>query len=315
MKLDLIHSAEIEEYLLTRMAFSPNGEEIAVGHKQFRSYAVETGAPKAEFGFADFLARLRYSNDGKFIAAANVGDNHPATRGALAVFHADGRRHFAVAAPAPIESCAFGEGAVYWNAHSAVAGAELEPRRDLPVLALPDLQIRDLARSEYGFTCFGREAVGNVQQVEGADLIFRKFRLLTCDAAGAVRNNIDLGIGAGVHALSTDGKLLAVEMVDFKNNERHVSLIDAETGVEANLLSLEANTLPVLEFGLGSEYFLCMKEDAEGDFNTLRVWRTSDLKLIGESRLDLAYHGLATCLEHSTIACLGGGKLDVYALA
>jgi hypothetical protein len=104
-------------------------------------------------------------------------------------------------------------------------------------------------------------------------------------------------------------------MVDFKNNERHVSLIDAETGVEANLLSLEANTLPVLEFGLGSEYFLCMKEDAEGDFNTLRVWRTSDLKLIGESRLDLAYHGLATCLEHSTIACLGGGKLDVYALA
>ncbi|HEY8055995.1 MAG TPA: hypothetical protein VIE13_08800, partial [Terriglobales bacterium] len=123
------------------------------------------------------------------------------------------------------------------------------------------------------------------------------------------------GIGAGVHALSPDGRLLAVEMVDFKNNERHVSLVDVETGVEANLLPLEANTLPVLAFGAGSEYFLCMKEDAEANFNLVRIWRTSDLKLVGEAQVALSFHSMAACLEHSLLAFLGGGKLEIVALS
>lgn len=316
IKLEPIRSFPVEEYLLTRLAISPAGDEIALGHKRFRSYDAETGAPRAEFDFPDFLAQLRYSPDGRHLAAANVADNHPATRGSLGVFAATGGAPiWTAAAERPIEACAFTDaGALRWNAGSALAGAELDPRRDLPPLPVADLQIRGVACAPYGYVCFGREAAGAVQQVEGADLVFRKFRLLSLDAQGKVRNNVDLGIGAGVHALSPDGKLLAVEMVDFKNNERHVSLIDVETGVEANLLSLESNTLPVFEFGLGSEYFLCMKEDAEANFNLLRVWRTSDLKLVGEAQVELGFHSFATRLEHSLLAFLGQGHLSLFAL-
>ncbi len=317
IQLEPVRSFPLEEYLLTRMAFSPDGAEIAVGHKQFRAYNAETGAARAEFAFPDFLAQLRYSPDGRYLAAANVGDNHPATRGRVAVFDAaSGAARWQAEAARPVEALAFAPGGsvLRWNQGDALAGADREAGQALPALARDRLQVRGLASSGAGWVCFGREAAGEVQQVEGADLVFRKFRLLGLDAQGGVKTNLDLGIGAGVHALSPDGKLLAVEMVDFKNNERHVSLIDVETGVEANLLPLEANTLPVLEFGLGSEYFLCMKEDAEADFNRLRVWRTSDLKLVGEARVGLAYHSLATCLEHSLVAFLGGGQLEIFAL-
>jgi len=318
IQLEAVRSFPLEEYLLTRMAFSPDGGEIAVGHKQFRAYNAETGAVRAQFEFPDFLAQLRYSPDGRYLAAANVGDNHPATRGRVAVFEAaSGAARWEAEATRPVEALAFAPQApaLYWNNGDSLAGADLDARQPLPPLALDRLQVRGLACSPGGFVCFGREAAGEVQRVEGADLIFRKFRLLSLDAQGRVKNNLDLGIGAGVHALSPDGRLLAVEMVDFKNNERHVSLIDVETGVEANLLPLEANTLPVLEFGLGSEFFLCMKEDAEANFNLLRVWRTSDLKLVGEARVELAYHALATCLEHSLVAFLGGGQLEIFSLS
>lgn len=97
---------------------------------------------------------------------------------------------------------------------------------------------------------------------------FPKFRLLWVDGAGAEDNAIgpgfDLGTGGGVHALSPGGMLLAVEMVGFKNNERHASPVDVGTGVEANLAPIEANTLPVLALGQGPEHFFCMTEDAEG---------------------------------------------------
>ena len=328
IQLERQGSFPIEEYLLTRMAFSPDGQEIAVGHKNFRTYSAETGEARAEFEFGDFLAQLRYSPDGRYIAAANVSDNHPTTRGRIGVFAAaSGKTQWMAAAPLPVEAFAFrpqAPAALYWNhplpvegaqPQAALEGALIEPKRELQRVTLPAFQVRGLACPADGFVCFGREAAGAVQQVEGADLIFRKFRLLSLDAEGRPKNDIDLGIGAGVHALSPDGKLLAVEMVDFKNNERHVSLIDVETGVEANLLPLEANTLPVFDFGLGSEYFLCMKEDAEANYNTLRLWRTADLKLVGEAQVDLAFHSMANCLEHSTVAFLGGNKLEVFSLS
>ncbi|MGH9481041.1 MAG: hypothetical protein ACRD1L_03020, partial [Terriglobales bacterium] len=277
IQLERVRSQPIEEYLLTRMAFSPDGGEIAVGHKRFRTLAVETGEPRAEFEFPDFLAQLRYSPDGSVIAAANVGDNHPATRGRVGVFDAaSGALRWEATAGQPVEACAFtpaSPAALYWNDGAALAGSPLADRQPLPPIPLDRLHLRGLACTDTGVVCFGRESSGAVQQVEGADLVFKKFRLRSLDIRGAVKNDIDLGIGAGVHALAPDGKLLAVEMVDFKNNERHVSLIDTETGVEANLVPLEANTLPVLAFGLGSEFFLCMKEDAEGSFNVLKVWR------------------------------------------
>lgn len=316
IQLELLHSLEVEEFLLTRLAFSPDGSEIAVGHKQFQSYGVETGVPRASFVFPELLAQLAYSPDGRFLAAANVGDNHPATRGRVALFEAaTGTQLWTTETPRPVETCAFNAGDLFWNAGEAVAGARCDPPAALAAVPVPNLQIRALASKDGGFVCFGRETVGAVQQVEGADLIFRKFRLLTLDRSGAIQKNFDLGIGAGVHALSPDGKLLAAEMVDFKNNERHVSLIDVETGVEANLLPLEANTLPVLAFGAGSDYFLVMKEDPEANFNLIRLWRTSDLKLLGEAQVDLAFHSLATCLDHSLLACLGGGKLDLFSLS
>lgn len=316
INLDLVHSLEVEEFLLTRLAFSPDGSEIAVGHKQFQSYAVETGAPRSSFVFPELLAQLAYSPDGRFVAAVNVGDNHPATRGRVALFQAStGAQLWTTESQRPVETCAFNSGDLFWNAGESLAGLHLDSQSALAAVPLPNLQIRALACKDSGFVCFGRETVGAVQQVEGADLIFRKFRLLSLDRTGAIQKNFDLGIGAGVHALSPDGKLLAAEMVDFKNNERHVSLIDVETGVEANLLPLEANTLPVLAFGAGSDYFLVMKEDPEANFNLIRLWRTSDLKLLGEAQVDLAFHSLATCLDHSLLACLGGGKLDLFALS
>ncbi len=326
IQLQPVRTFPVEEFLLTRLAFSPDGSEIAVGHKAFRTYNVETGALQAEFEFPEFLAELRYSPDGRYLAAANVGDNHPATRGRVSLFHAaSGKLHWTADADKPVETCAFSApasgapAALYWNGGLALAGAALESGAALPEVALPPVAVRGLAcPPRGGFVCFGRDAEGALQQVEGADLLFRKFRLLRIATEGGQRKNsdlgIDLGIGAGVHALSPDGKLLAVELVDFKNNERHVSLVDVETGVEANLVPLEANTLPVLAFGLGSEYFLCLKEDAEGDFNRLRIWRTSDLKLIGEAQVALAYHSLAVNLEHSLVAFLGAGELAIYAL-
>jgi hypothetical protein len=322
IELQLVRSFPVEEFLLTRLAFSPDGTEIAVGHKPFRTYDVETGALKAEFDYPEFLAELRYSPDGRYIAAANVGDNHPATRGRVSLFHAaTGKLHWTAEAGAPVETCAFSvndpaRAALYWNDGVVLSGAALDSGAALPEVALPPVAVRGLAcPPDGGFVCFGRDAEGTAQQVEGADLLFRKFRLLRLAAAGGQSNSIDLGIGAGVHALSPDGKLLAVELVDFKNNERHVSLVDVETGVEANLVPLEANTLPVLAFGLGSEYFLCMKEDAEGDFNRLRIWRTSDLKLVGEAQLPLAYHSMAVNLDQSLLAFLGAGELAIHTLS
>ncbi|MGH9467831.1 MAG: WD40 repeat domain-containing protein [Terriglobales bacterium] len=316
IQLELIRSLKVEEYLLTRCAFSPDGSEIAVGHKQIRAYAAESGEARAQFAFPELLAQLAYSPDGRFLAAANVGDNHPGTRGRVTLFEASsGAARWTAEAAQPVETCAFREGALYWNAGATLEGAGCQGQEAMSPVAVPNLQVRALACGDKGFVCFGREATGGAQQVEGADLIFRKFRLVSLNAAGAVRTNFDLGIGAGVHALSPDGKLLTAEMVDFKNNERHVSLIDVETGVEANLLPLEANTLPVLAFGAGSEYLVCMKEDAEESFNRIRMWRTADLKLVGEAQVELCFHTLALCLEHSLLACLGGGKLDVFALS
>ena len=322
ISLEPVRSFPVEEFLLTRLAFSPDGSEIAVGHKSFRTYGVETGALKAEFDYPEFLAGLRYSPDGRYIAAANVGDNHPSTRGRVSLFHAaTGKLHWTAEAAAPVETCAFAAGAgeptaLYWNDGAVLSGATLETGAALSEVALPPLAVRGLAcAADGGFVCFGRDAAGAVQQVEGADLVFRKFRLLRLDRAGKERGNLDLGIGAGVHALSPDGRLLALELVDFKNNERHVSLVDVETGVEANLAPLEANTLPVLAFGLGSEYFACMKEDAEDNFNRLRLWRTSDLKLIGEAQVSLGYHSMAVNLEQSLIAFLGAGELAIHALS
>lgn len=330
IKLDLIHSFPIEEYLLTRLALSPDATEIAVGHKQFRTYDAETGVARAEFAFPEFLAQLRYSPDGRFIAAANVADNHPSTRGRLDLFDApSGEMRFTASAQLPVETAAFDETGDYlfWNhaqtvsvdeqnttVQGGIAGVNLTTLQPLDRVALPQLQIRNLAIVSDGFACFGRDAQGEAQTVEDANLIFRHFRLHTARRTGERVRDFDLGIGAGVSALSPDGRLLAVEMVDFRNNERHVSLIDVETGVEANLLPLEANTLPVLEFGLGSEYLLCMKEDAEANFNVLRIWRTEDLKLVGEAQIDLSYHSMTSCLAHSTVAFLGGGKLDLFAL-
>ncbi|MGH9415886.1 MAG: WD40 repeat domain-containing protein [Terriglobales bacterium] len=318
MTLEPVRTLPVEEYLLSRLAFSPDGAVVAIGHKHFRTYAVEGGETRAEFHFPEFLARLRFSPDGRYIAAANVGDNHPATQGRVELFDAaTGQSLWSVAEPQPVEAMAFAPDGVrlFWNAGSAIAMARCEPRQALAPQPLEQLRVLDLAHGASGLAVFARETVGSVQQIEGAELIFRKFRLLRLDGAGHAIGNLDLGIGAGVHALSPDGKLLACEMVDFKNNERHVALIDVETGVEANLLPLEANTLPVLGFGLGSEFFLCMKEDANEPYNRLRIWRTSDLKLVGEATLDLAFHSFATCLEYSLVACLGGGQLAMFSVA
>lgn len=316
IQLDRLRSIPVEEYLLTRLAFAPDGGSIAIGHKNFRVLDCESGQAGAEFHFGEFLAGMRFSPDGRLIGATNVGDNHPHTRGKIAVFEAaSGVELWSATSPRPIETLAFNGNALFWNAGGAIAGAALDSGRELPPLPLADLQLLELARSPDGFACFGREAEGTRQQIEGADLVFRKFRLRSLGAGGELRHEVDLGIGAGVHSLSPDGKLLGLEIVDFKNNERHVSLVDAETGVEANLLALEANTLPVLTFGLDSEYFLCMKEDAESSFNRLRVWRTSDLTLVGEAELDISYHAMAACLEHGLLAFLGGGKLDLFSLS
>ncbi|MGH9395083.1 MAG: hypothetical protein ACRD1E_12995, partial [Terriglobales bacterium] len=70
--LEPIRSFPVEEYLLTRLAISPDATEIALGHKRFRTYDAETGAPRAEFAYPEFLAQLRYSPDGRHLAAANV---------------------------------------------------------------------------------------------------------------------------------------------------------------------------------------------------------------------------------------------------
>lgn len=333
IKLVPLRSFPVEEFLLTRIALSPGADLVAIGHKHFRALDAETGDARAEFAFPDFLGQLRFSPDGRFLAAANVADNHPATRGRLSVYDvATGAPRLQATAAMPVETCAFAAGAengravILWNDPRArmeaeqpfVAGAiarqRLDPPAELPPLEPPRLQIRALAAAGDGVTCFGREALGEARTVDGAQLVFRKFRLLSLAADGRPRRDFDLGIGAGVAALSPDGKLLAAEMVDFKNNERHVSLVDAETGVEANLLPLEANTLPVFEFSQDGAYFLCLKEDAEGDFNVLRLWRTSDLRLVGEAQLPLAYHAMSSCLEHSTLAFLGAGKLDLFAL-
>lgn len=330
IKLSPLRSFPIEEFLLTRLALAPDGASLAVGHKRFRTMNTETGEILAEFAYPQFIGQLRFSPDGRFIAAANVADNHPATPGHLSVFAADtGALHFEYASPLPVETCAFasaGEPLVAWNlAHAhqigeqpcvvgQIARSQLEPPCPLPSLELRCHQLRALACGPAGYTCFVRESVGEALTVDNAHLVFRKFRLIGLDGKGSVLRDFDLGIGAGVSALSPDGKLLAVEMVDFKNNERHVSLIDTETGVEANLLPLEANTLPVLEFSQDSDFFLCLKEDSEGNFNTLRIWSTATLRLVGEAQLDLSYHAMASCLGHSTLAFLGSGKLDLYAI-
>ena len=72
MRLTPLHSFPVEEFLLTRIALSPDAAQVAMGHKAFRALNAESGAVEREFAFPEFLGQLRYSPDGRYLAAVTV---------------------------------------------------------------------------------------------------------------------------------------------------------------------------------------------------------------------------------------------------
>lgn len=330
MRLEKISTIPIEYYFLTRCALSPDGRLLAAGHKDFALYEAETGKQLQRFSYGEFMAELKFSPSGRYIGCANYVDNHPFTRGKVALFDlSSGRLAYQAEAARPCETFALShddrylawksfeqaereEGVTYLKPYLEVYDL-VEGKRLAPIVP-PDLGARNLSFLPGGdrLACFGQEALGTDLTVEGTHLTYRHFRLLCLEfPGGKLINDLNIGTGAGLSRLSPDGKLLAVETVDFEKDERNVSVYDIETGLGAHLLELEADALPFFDFG-GSQYLVCAKEDELVENNLLFVWEMEGLRRLGELKVDIEYRTASFCHEKGLLALAGGDRIDIY---
>jgi WD40 repeat protein len=328
VQLESVCSIPVEEFLLTRVAFRPDGHHIVVGHRDLTLYEVLSGKAVRSFPFEGFLGCARFSSDGRYLAAANENDNHPHTTGLAKVFEVDsGETLVEIRTRFPIRAACFLEspqGTIFLYRdtepdhggaspfhRNRVRGCRLGSSQPVFGLEFPAWEIRDMAAGS-AFALFGLDSVGKVHDIEGASLTIRQYKVGAYSyPAGARLRILGLGIGAGISAFSPEGRLLALELVDFRANRRQLSLLNVDTGVGTNLLLLPSDVMPALAFCEDGSRLLSLCDDPSTPSAALRLWDTASLRQIGDAHIGMQYHAIALNWPTRRIAALGGGKCDI----
>ncbi len=316
LRLESVCSIPTEEFLATRLAFTPDGQHIVIGHRGLTQYGILSGRPVRTYPFDAFVAAIEFSPDGRFIACVNDDDRQPKTRGLAGIFDTEsGQLLWQLETARPIETGCFLEDTFLYKEFLPGGGTRLTACRlgggDAPAIDLPDWNVREIAASGGAVTLFGQDSAPTVCDIEGASLDFYPFKVGTVlypdGAQGPVRR---VALGAGRSKLAPGGQSLALELIDFRSRTHCVSLIRVETGAEGQL-ALAADSVPAFAFSGDGEQFLCLTEDAESGGALLRLWETRTMKLIGRTSFPSHYHTVALHWPARRLAAIGGGRCDI----
>lgn len=318
--------------MLTHVEFRPEGHHIVIGHRDLTLFEVLSGKPVRTFSFGRFVAWCGFSDDGRYLAAVNVGDHRPQTNGLARVFEVDSGQVVFEARPRfPVQAACFrgqGEETVFLHRDTLPEPGDGLPRRRERVrgvrlstleqnceLELPGWRVRHMAAGD-SLTLEGQDEVSTDYTVEDASLSYRRYKVGACPYPGhtplQVRN---LGFGVGQACLSTDGKWLALERPDFRAGERQLCLVNVEAGAASVLLALSAEVIPAFCFSRDGRWLLSLSEDPGGGCNHLRLWDTATARQEAHVTLGLQYQAVALNWPTRRIALLGGGKCDIGLIA
>jgi hypothetical protein len=325
VRLESVCSIPVSDLLLTRVAFTPDAQYVAIGHRNQTLFEVLSGMPVRTFRFDAFAGHIAFSADGRYLGCVNLRDNHPNTRGLARVFEVEtGRIVFEALTAHPVEAACFAEDSggslfVYNDrlapangskfGSSVLAGVRL-PRGE-PVFRreLPGWDVRDIAFNGSSIVIFGQDTRGHAIRVEGATLQVRPFKVACFSYPdGAISEPTHLGIGGGLARLSPRGNLLAREVIDFEARKRYLSLVDLESGRKTTQ-PLPHDSLPTLAFSREGAHLISL---ADGDHGSvLRLWDCAGPALQAETHFDSRFHHLALDWDTRRIAAIGLGRCDI----
>jgi WD40 repeat protein len=314
-------SVPIEEYLVTRLAFTPDGRHVVVGHRDLSLIEILSGRVVRRFAFEAFAAAAAFSPDGQYLACVNEDDHQPKTHGLVRIFDIEsGETIWETKPPQPVETGCFldqADGLVFlWKHASAdgsnrLIGSRLPSGDTAPGIDLPGWDLREVAAGRGSVTLFGRERAAKTCKIEGASLEFHPFQAGACSYPQGVFGRVRrVGIGAGMSRLSPRGQMVAIEVVDFHARAHHLSLIGLENGAEARL-PLVPDALPAFAFSEDGGQFACLAEDPETADGLLRIWDTATLAPLGRTPFPNHYHQLALHWPTRRLAAIGDGRCDV----
>ena len=324
MQLESVCSIPVQDFLVTRLAFTPDGRYVLMGHRDLTLYEILSGRALRTFPFDAFVGSLAFSPDGRYLAAVNEDDHLPRTRGLARVFDlSTAARLWETEPPRPVEAGCFLEspdGLVFLcntpsaDGSSRLTGCRLPSGDPAPALDLPGWSIREMAAHGGAVTLFGREQVAQICEIEGAALASYPFKVGTYSypqgAPGPLRR---MASGAGLSSLSPRGQMLALEAIDGQAREHHLSLVALDSGAEARL-ALAPDTLPAFAFSHDGAQFACLNQDSDSSGCLLRIWDTSTLEPLGRALFPSHYHKLALHWPTRRLAALGAGRCDILVI-
>jgi dipeptidyl aminopeptidase/acylaminoacyl peptidase len=320
--LEAVCSIPIEEFLVSRLAFTPDGHHILIGHRNLTLYDVLSGRALRTFAFDAFAAAVAFSPDGRYLACVNDDDRQPHTAGLARIFDTQtGETVWQAQPPHPVETGCFIEHQheivflykdVFPNGANRLSGCRLPWCDAAPGLDLAEWNVREVVAHAGAVTVFGRERQPRTCEVEGASLDFYPAQVAAFSypdgAPGRLRR---VPAGSGLSRLSPCGSLIALQVIDFRASEHRLSLINLETGAEARL-ALAPDTLPAFVFSCDGGQFLCLTDDPESGGGLLRGWDARTLTPLGRTPFPAHYHKLALHWPTGRLAALGGGRCDVH---
>lgn len=321
VRLESVCSIPIEEYLVTRLEFTPDGRHVVVGHRDLTLYDILSGRAVRTFPFEAFASRVAISPDGRYLACVNEDDHRPKTHGLARVFEIEtGEVAWETRPPRPVETGCFleqADGLVFLCREEAadgstrLSGCRLPGCDAAPGLDLPDWNIREMVACGSAVALFGRERAARTCEIEGTEFEFHPFKVGTYSypegVPGWVRR---IPAGAGPSRLSPGGRMLALDMIDFHAHEHYLSLVGLETGAEARL-ALAPDAVPAFAFSHDGGQFACLNEDPETAGGLLRVWDTQTLNPLERTSFPSHYHKIALHWPKRRLAAIGGGRCDV----
>lgn len=316
MRLDSVCSIPLDEFLATRLAFTPDGQHLVIGHRSLTQYEILSGKTVRTFPFEAFAGAIDFSPDGRYLGCVNGDDRQPKSGGLAAIFDMEtGSQLWRQETACPIETGCFIQDrdglAFLYRETVHLAGLRIPSFEPLPPIELPDWNLREVTANGDSLTLFGQDSEPTVCQIEGAALNFYAFKVGMLDYPTNARTRVrKVAVGAGQSKLSPGGRLLAIEWIDFAAGAHLLSLIAVETGAEGRLM-LPVDSVPAFAFSGDGEQFLCLIDDEESGGGLLRLWETRTMKLLGRTPFPSHYHTLALHWPTRRLAAIGGGRCDI----